>query len=461
MDLGTASREELLNVITQLQQIVAEQQAVIIGLQDRIAHLETRNTELEARNRELEERLGKGGPKGMPGLKPELVTRPKTKKPRKKRPYGFARKRVSEPTERVFHAVDRCPKCDIRVRGGSVKRRREVIEIPIQPVRIVEHVFVERKCPLCRERLVPKDALDGVVVGKRRLGINLMSLIVTLKEEARMPIDTIQWYLQTFHQLQLSEGGIVSAIQGVAKLGEGETKQIRDKIRGSPVVLADETGWRENGQNGYAWTFSTATERYFLRRGRNKEVVDEVLGEEFSGVLVSDFYAAYNHYEGLHQRCWPHLLREIGELKDLHPDNDGLQRWAKAVHKIYKEAKDFHSDDERERLRAKERFERRLLRVCRPFLKDHAALQRKLCWRVHRFIEELFVFVANPEVPADNNGAERSLRHLVTSRKISGGTRSKTGSSAKMTLASLFGTWRAQDLNPFQQCRQLLISPQL
>ena len=59
---------------------------------------------------------------------------------------------------------------------------------------------------------------------------------------------------------------------------------------------ADQTGWREDGANGYVWTFGTATERYFLRRGRGKAVVDEALGESFSGVLVSGFYAAYDHY---------------------------------------------------------------------------------------------------------------------------------------------------------------------
>ena len=55
-----------------------------------------------------------------------------------------------------------------------------------------------------------------------------------------------------------------------------------ERIRSSPVVHADETGWRENGVNGYVWTFSTS--RYFLRRGRGGEVVDEVLGEEFGGM---------------------------------------------------------------------------------------------------------------------------------------------------------------------------------
>ena len=105
--------------------------------------------------------------------------------------------------------------------------------------------------------------------------------------------------------------------------------------------------------------------------------------------------------------------------------------------------------------------ERKLLAICRPFLSDPSVVQGKLCRRIERHIKELFVFVAEPAVPADNNPAERSLRHLVISRKISGGTRSEQGTERKMTLASLFGTWRAQGLNPLAACRQLLISPQL
>ena len=71
------------------------------------------------------------------------------------------------------------------------------------------------------------------------------------------------------------------------------------------------------------------------------------------------------------------------------------------------------------------------------------------------------MFVAHPEVPPDNNAAERSLRPVVVSRKVSGGTRSAAGTDTKMALASIFGTWRAQGLNPLTACQHLLASPQL
>ena len=98
---------------------------------------------------------------------------------------------------------------------------------------------------------------------------------------------------------------------------------------------------------------------------------------------------------------------------------------------------------------------------CQPFLADRLALQGRLCRRIERHIKELFVFVAEPDVLSDNNPAERSRRHLVISRKVSGGTRSERGTESKMTLASIFGTWRARGLNPLAACRQLLTSPRI
>ena len=178
-------------------------------------------------------------------------------------------------------------------------------------------------------------------------------------------------------------------------------------------------------------------------------------------MLVSDFYAAYHHYDGPKQRCWAHLLRDIHDLRTLHPDDAPLARWAEAVHRIYDRAKACTHPQQKRRRAAQLALERQLLAICQPFLEDPSATQAKLCRRIERHIKELFVFVAEPEAPADNNAAERSLRHLVVSRKVSGGTRSEQGTESKMTLASIFGTWRAQGLNPLDACRQLLTAPQV
>jgi hypothetical protein len=440
-ELGTASREELLALIATLQAQVAQ---------------------LTARVQELEARPGKGKPRGMPGLKDrEAAPSGEAQGPRKRRTRSFGRKRGT-PTDVVVHALERCPDCGAALVGGTVKRSRQVIEVEPTPVAVVEHVFVERRCGRCRRRWTPTAAvLQGVVAGQQRLGVGLVGLIATLKEEGRLPGQTIRWYLRTVHGLELAVGTISEVLHRVARHGQPEAERIREQVRASPAVHADETGWRQNGRNGYVWTFSTPTARYFVRRGRHKAVVDEVLGAAFSGILASDFYAAYDHYPGLKQRCWAHLLREIHDLVEQHPTDRRLRRWAQRVHTLYRKARACTHPNQRLRVRAMRRFEDTLLALCRPFLEDQQAPQRKLCARIERYSAELFVFVAHPEVPADNNAAERSLRHLVTSRKISGGTRSEQGSDTKMTLSTLFGTWRARGLDPLLACRQLLTQPQI
>ena len=438
LELTTASREVLLATI-------GEQQALIAQLRGRIEVLEGQ--------------AKPGGPKGMPGNKPQSRRKaPKEKGPRKTRRHGFARRRMT-PTHRVDHAMDTCPDCGAGLSGGWVQRTREVIDIPVAPVQVTEHRSIARTCPTCRQRRVPQADPAGVTLGRQRLGLNLLSLIASLREAGRLPFRTIQWYLKTVHQLSLSIGAIARVIDQVAQRGQPAVAGVLGRIRASPVVHADETGWRQDGLNGYVWTFSTPTERYFLRRGRNKEVVDEVLDESFSGVLVSDFYAAYHHYPGVKQRCWAHLLREIHDLKALYPEDAKLARWAAAVHRIYTQAKAFIHPREKQRRLAQRRLEEKLLACSRPYLQDPSAVHRKLCRRIETFIKELFVFVADPAVPADNNAAERSLRPLVISRKISGGTRSEQGTDSKMTLASLFGTWHANGLNPLLACREMLASP--
>ena len=162
-------------------------------------------------------------------------------------------------------------------------------------------------------------------------------------------------------------GAIVSAIHQTAQQAQPAVAAMVDCIRASPVVHADETGWRQNGNNGYVWTFSTPNERYFLRRGRGKAVVDEALGEAFSGVLVSDFYAAYHHYDGPKQRCWAHLLRDIHDLVALYLKDAPLARWAAAVHRLYEEAKAFSHPQARRRRTAQLALERKLLAICHPF----------------------------------------------------------------------------------------------
>src|SRR6266487_1224557 len=236
------------------------------------------------------------------------------------------------------------------------------------------------------------------------------------------------------------------------------------QIRASPAVQADETGWREDGINGYVWCACTPQLRYYeYHHSRGSEVVKALLGKDFEGVLGSDFYASYNIYQGLHQRCWVHLLRDAHKLKEEHPEDAQVQQWVKDLKAIYERAVAYAGPDlslppakqEATRCQQQHAFEQELWQVCAPYAHTTSPLHT-LCERVERFLPELFVFVARPEIPAHNNLAERSVRPLVIARKISGGTRSPQGSDTRIGLFSLFGTWAAQGLNPFLQCLTVL-----
>ena len=445
MDVQTASRAELIAYIRALEATVAA---------------------LEARVRELEARAGGGAPHGMPGHKPEQ--RPAgPARPRKQRARGYGRRR-SAPTAQVVHAVGQCPACGCALVGGSRQRSREVLELAPAPAAVIEHVYLARRCPQCGRRCVPPPALEGVVVGRQRLGVGLVSLIATLRTQGRWPYGQIQRYLATVHGLGLSRGALVGALRTVAQQGAAAAAQIQERVRASPVVHGDETGWRENGRNGYVWTFSTPTARLFVRGSRAGRVVDAALGSDFAGVLVSDFYAAYDHVPTAKQRCWAHLLRDVHTLCQQHPNDAALAAWAKQLHRLFERGRAGATGPTRGS-RAAQRRQWALRTKLQAELRELATLPatepppvyRTLARRLRRYEGELFTFVTAPGVPPDNNAAERSLRPLVTQRKISGGTRSPDGSATLMIASTLFGTWQLQGRDPLQACRALLTHPQV
>jgi transposase len=260
--------------------------------------------------------------------------------------------------------------------------------------------------------------------------------------------------------VELSGGALVAALQRVAAAGASTEAAIQVAVQGSAVVHADETGLRQDGTNGYLWSFSTPSEQLYVHGRRTKEMVDAVLGPAFAGVLCTDFYAAYDHYPGPHQRCWAHLLREVHALTEQHPQHRDLTAWATQVHGVYERACRWTAGVQRpeQRVAAQQRFEAELLRVCAPSLRADAAAvpQAVLCRRMEKYLPELFTFVADPRVPSTNNTAERQVRPVVVQRKISGGTRSAEGTRTFCTLATLFGTWRLRNLDPLVACRTLL-----
>ena len=134
--LCAADLDVLIAIIAQLQATVLEQQRVIERLERRIAELEGQ---------------------AKPGRQP-----PVKQLPRKQRRHGFARRRMT-PTQWVEHVMENCPDCGTHLTGGWTQRTREVIELPVAPVQVTEHVYIARTCPACRRRCTPPAELDSVV----------------------------------------------------------------------------------------------------------------------------------------------------------------------------------------------------------------------------------------------------------------------------------------------------------
>lgn len=437
--------------------------ALVLAQQARIAALEAQVAALIAR---VEASSGAppappAGPQRPASVKPARAPKP-AERPRQPRQGNFARCRET-PTRVIEHAVAVCPDCGTALHGGEVARRRQVLHVPPVRVEVIEHVARRRVCPGCRRAHTPPLDLRDVVLGHHRVSLDTMALIATLHTVGRLPVRVLQWVLAALHGLHLSVGALVGTLRAVADHAKPALAALRAQVRGSPVVCADETGWREAGANGYVWVFTTPTHCYFhYDHRRAGAVVEEVLGEVYEGTLVSDFYAAYNIHTGPHQRCWPHLLRAIHDLRLAHPADAALAAWAGAVHALYLEAKQIAASDATfaARVAARDDLERRLTALCREGWAPGSPLpQATLCQRIDRFLDELFEFVLDPTIPADNNLAERRLRPLVIARKISGGTRSADGSRVHTALASLFATWHAQHRDPFQACLALLRHP--
>jgi transposase len=263
------------------------------------------------------------------------------KKVRKKHDakHNHARLR-SQPTQIVEHRIVSCPDCHLRLGGISLARLREVIDVPPPPpVEITEHRIFKGWCAGCQKWHEAPVDLHEQVLGQGRLGVRMASLIASLRTVMRLPLRQIQAYLLSFHGLQISLGELVEVLHRIREHAQPVLDGFKAEIRASPAVQADETGWREDGSNGYIWSVSTPTLRYYeYHQSRAGEVFKELIGDAFGGVLGSDFYAGYNIHHGLHQRCWVHDLRDVHNLKEKYPHDGQLRAWATAVKAIYDEA---------------------------------------------------------------------------------------------------------------------------
>jgi transposase len=453
--------------------------ALVVELRDRVAALEAENARLRAELARLRGEVGEppvggdaaaasaaptGATKGRPaGIKANtvVVARHRPRTPRA--PVSGRRRDVAERI--VVHAPTVCGGCGAALTGGRLVGRRQVIEVPPVRTEVIEHQARERRCRCCgwvgRGTLPDLGAQAGP---HRRFGWSVMALVATLRTKLRLPLRQLQWLLDHRFGLRMSVGALSGMLEEVARAGRGAYDALFAEARASPVVHIDETGWREDGQNGYVWTMSTPTIRLFhYTRSRAGAVALRLLGDDGTAAVVSDFYGAYDCLERQQQRCWAHLLRDLRVLVANHPDDRQLARWAVAVTRIYAKATAWAARAMAAqtrpicRERVADRFAAKLVAICRS--QPATSPQATLCARIERYRTDLFTFVADPAVSPTNNAAERALRPLVIARKVSGGTRSKRGSQSRMVLQSLVATWDLRGLDPVAEFLRLLTAP--
>ncbi len=283
------------------------------------------------------------------------------------------------------------------------------------------------------------------------LGLRLTLLSAYLHYALGMTTRNICTWLRTFCQFHVTPGGLVLNWQRLAVLLTPVYDGLAKAARLSAVLNADESGWRIGGRLAWIWCFTSKTLAYYvLTPSRAGPVVKEVLGEFFHGILVTDFFGAYNRIKAFaKQKCVVHLLREIKQVS-LRNHSREWQLFARRLKRLMREALKLVVDrDKLGEAPYNNRVANLHLRLadifgCSYRDKDCERLSKRLA----KHCDELLVFLLHPNVPADNNHAERQMRFAVIMRKNSYGNQSMRGAEAQSILMSLFRTCQLRGIDP-------------
>ena len=332
-----------------------------------------------------------------------------------------------------------CPDCKKKLARTESIVDRVVEDIPNPVPSVVTLYHIERQwCSRCKKEVqaIPQGTLPGV-----RFGNNLLHTILFLKYRLRTPLAKISEWLKEMHHITMSEGGIQNLLHNLSKRLKDRYLTLTRKVRKNPVKHADETSWRIDGMNAWAWLFATRdTTVYTIEESRGKGVVDRFLGSHPTGVLVSDDYGAYQKLPLKRQSCWAHLLR-VGKDAARHPNASeevkNLYKMLTTLFAILDKAvqTSLHSK-ERELAQVKGKETISEIIAMAYLERDAKTVQTRVRNQEHNLLTAL----EYEGVPLTNNHAERQIRPLAVTRKISGGSRSKQGAETHAVLMSLTQT---------------------
>jgi transposase len=433
---------------------------IIAGLRSDIAIRDARIHELERRCR-LDSSNSSKPPSSDALSKPEAKDQAKRKPGAKRGHPGTTRKDFGEPDrveDLVPHACDGCGH-DLTGLPVLPGHRHQVAEWVAKPIEITEYHHQQRVCPCCRKRVeapYPTHILPG-----SRLGPRLIAHLVLFNRWGHMSLEKLERLLNDDFGLPITRKSISNAFARVHDALQKPYGQLARLVPLAPRLNVDETGWRIEGKRFNIWTFSTPAFSYLtVAKTRGRAILDEVVGPDYRGVIMCDFFAAYDRY--LTQRCLAHLSRDLKSCIE-SPDNDCRAFATEAlgyIHDAWDCWKSYQAGGAsllvyQEKGRTIQAECRRFLETLPVSLPRYAAILRK------RFFEDwdsLWHFLVDPQVMPHNNDAERSLRPIVTLRKMTGGSRSVWGAALSATIHSILGTCRKQGTNAHQVIVQALIA---
>lgn len=427
-----------------------------------VCQLRTERDQLKAQFQALHRKQFKSG-KVAPAPAPA-----EEKKERKKRgpPVGHPpwKRPPPEHVDRTVKvpAPSVCPHCacsSLSPSEETVTQLQEDIVILPRPL-VTEFKHDTAFCPNCNR------AVYATAPGELRncaIGPTTKSVAVWLHHQLKLPFRQVRELFFSLFGMSFVPTTALNSSLKAAHRGLPLYEDLRAKIRASMLLHLDETSWRLDGNPAWLWYAGNQDIDFFhIDRSRATEVILAILGDEFCGDVVSDGYAVYDAILARwRQTCLAHIIRtakdilaEVRLLPDVahhQSDVDFCNAIAEFFSQVCALDRKRHAGQlSRKKARSiVPSLRRRLAAICSASLLHPKTLN--LCDRltsVKRDAKKLFTFLTRPGMPPTNNHAERALRGPVLSRKISFGSRSKTGADAFAILASILGTARRQNKQP-------------
>ena len=443
MDLN----EELLSMREKNRVLTEENKELRKELQllgERIKKLEEENQRLKEENHKL--RLNLFGFKPPKKEQSESSDDVPKSEPKKLGPpvghKGISRKKPERVDKTVVLRLDACPHCNGELSDIEQTRERYTEDIVPVTLYVTRYIIKQGYCTKCGKIVYPE---VPEVIDNCHFGLHFFLYITYLRYVMNLPDNKIATLLNDIYDARVSEGTIVEYLKRAARIFGDEYERIKEQMKELKTCHYDDTGQRVNGMNRWLWVFiSNEVMLYYTSKSRSKKVVAEILGEEYNGVTVQDFYPSYDQAPGLKQKCWSHLIRDARDLAEKKKPPPEAKEFHEGLQQIFKDAKEAlkqpGTEDERNSTYAA--FVDRLKSFATKGWQHYDV--KRLAKRTLKYSGELFTFILMPGVEPTNNRAERALRPCVVQNKIWGCHRTNDGAKSRDILMSVIGTMKQQ-----------------